>query len=198
MVQKEKSVEPAPPPNPAVPAYRLTAKRVLAELKRNGDVRIEGTRVTRLQHALQAATRAYRDKADDDWIVAALLHDVGDGLAPSNHDRFSAELLRPFVREEVSWVVEHHGIFHSGQSAERYSWDCDAHIEFSDHRFFKSCAEFSRRWDQPSFDPNFPIEPLETFEQTVIAVFGRAPYDPKILRSGKAQGLPATITTKGS
>ena len=72
---------------------------------------LEGYRITRLQHGLQSATRAERDGADIDWIVGALLHDIGDGLAPQNHDRFSAEVIRPFVRWDVAWVVEHHGIF---------------------------------------------------------------------------------------
>ena len=88
-----------------------TADRVIAELKRQGETSLEGYKITRLDHALQSATRAEADGADLDWIVGALLHDIGDGLAPQNHDRFSAEVIRPFVRWEVSWVVEHHGIF---------------------------------------------------------------------------------------
>jgi predicted HD phosphohydrolase len=93
------------------PFLALTADRVLEELRRQGHVTLEGYRITRLDHGLQSATRAERDGADIDWIVAALLHDIGDGLAPQNHDRMSAEVIRPFVRWDVAWVVEHHGIF---------------------------------------------------------------------------------------
>lgn len=80
------------------PYLALTADRVLDELRRQGEVSLEGYKITRLDHGLQAATRAERDGADLDWIVGALLHDIGDGLAPQNHDRFSAEVIRPFVR----------------------------------------------------------------------------------------------------
>ncbi len=93
------------------PFHAGTADRLLRELARQGEETLSGYRITRLEHALQAATRARRDRADIDWVVAALLHDIGDGLAPQNHDRFAAEILRPFLREEVTWVVEHHGIF---------------------------------------------------------------------------------------
>jgi predicted HD phosphohydrolase len=93
------------------PYLALTPDRVLDELRRQGETTLEGYRITRLQHGLQSATRAEADGADIDWIVGTLLHDVGDGLAPQNHDRFSAEVIRPFVRWEVAWVVEHHGIF---------------------------------------------------------------------------------------
>ena len=93
------------------PYHRGTAKRLLAELARQGNETLEGYKITRLEHALQSATRARRDGASSDWVVAALLHDIGDGLAPQNHDKFAAEILRPFMPEEITWVVEHHGIF---------------------------------------------------------------------------------------
>ena len=92
------------------PFVALTADRVLDELRR-AEVSLEGYKITRLEHGLQSATRAERDGADLDWIVGTLLHDIGDGLAPRNHDRMSAEVIRPFVRWDVAWVVEHHGIF---------------------------------------------------------------------------------------
>ena len=61
--------------------------------------------------SLQSAARAEADGADDEWVVAALLHDIGDDLAPMNHSNFAAALLKPYVREEVHWVVAHHGVF---------------------------------------------------------------------------------------
>ena len=93
------------------PFIALTADRILGELKQAGNATLEGYRITRLEHGLQSGTRAMRDGADIDWIVGALLHDIGDGLAPQNHDRMSAEVIRPFVRWDVAWTVEHHGIF---------------------------------------------------------------------------------------
>ena len=78
-----------------------TAQRLLKELASQAEETITGYKVTRLEHALQSATRAWREGADDDWIVGALFHDIGDGLSPQNHDRFAAEILRPFVRDSV-------------------------------------------------------------------------------------------------
>ena len=172
------------------PYHALTADRVLAEMERQGEDTLSGYKITRLCHGLQAATRAHRDGADIDWVVGALLHDVGDGLAPQNHDRFSAEVIRPFVREEVSWVVEHHGIFQMVYYAHHYGWDENARDRFKDNIYFKSCADFCERWDQSSFDPDFPTEDLSFFAPMVREVFGRKAYDSSILRPGVAVGLP--------
>ena len=172
------------------PYHGLTADRVLAEMERQGEDALSGYKITRLCHGLQAGTRAYRDGADIDWVVGALLHDVGDGLAPQNHDRFSAEVIRPFVREEVSWVVEHHGIFQMVYYAHHYGWDENARDRFKDNIYFKSCADFCERWDQSSFDPDFPTEDLSFFAPMVREVFGRKAYDSSILRPGVAVGLP--------
>lgn len=167
----------------------LTASRIIDELRRQGEVSLEGYKITRLDHALQAATRAKRDRADTDWIVAALLHDIGDGLAPQNHDRFSAEVIRPFVRWDVAWVVEHHGIFQMLYYGRHYGWDENARDQFKDHPCFDSCAEFCERWDQSSFDPNYTLDPLDTFIPMVEEVFAREAYDSEVLREGYVSEL---------
>jgi predicted HD phosphohydrolase len=172
------------------PFHAMTADRILAELKRQGEDTMTGYKITRMEHGLQSATRALRDGADIDWIVGALLHDIGDGLAPQNHDRFSAEVIRPFVRDEVAWVVEHHGIFQMLYYARHYNWDENARDKFKDHMHFQACANFCERWDQASFDPDYQSEPIETFEPMVRKVFARKAYDPKVLREGVSMGLP--------
>jgi predicted HD phosphohydrolase len=172
------------------PYHALTADRVLAELARQGEDTLSGYRITRLEHSLQSATRAQRDGADIDWVIGALLHDVGDGLAPQNHDRFSAEVIRPFVREEVTWVVEHHGIFQMRYYAHHCGWDRDARDRFRDHPCFRSCADFCERWDQASFDPDYPTEDLAFFEPMLRAVFARKAHDPEVLQAGVVRGLP--------
>ncbi len=169
----------------------LTVDRVLAELRRQGEDSISGYKITRLEHGLQSATRAYNEKADIDWVVGALLHDIGDGLAPQNHDRFSAEVIRPFVREEVTWVVEHHGIFQMLYYAHHYGWDKDARDQFKDHPCFEPCAEFCERWDQASFDPDYLTKGLEFFEPMLREVFARKAYDPAVVQEGVVNGLPA-------
>ena len=172
------------------PYLKMTPNRIIEELKRQGDVSLEGYKITRLEHGLQSGTRALRDGADLDWIVGALLHDIGDGLAPQNHDRMSAEVVRPYVREEVSWVVEHHGIFQMIYYAHHYGWDKNARDRFKDNIYFKSCSDFCERWDQSCFDPSYNSEPLETFEPMIKEVFTRKAYDPLVLRSKEVRGLP--------
>lgn len=173
------------------PYHGMTADRIFDELRRQGEATLEGYRITRLQHGLQSATRAEADGADIDWIVGALLHDIGDGLAPQNHDRFSAEVIRPFVRWDVSWVVEHHGIFQMIYYGRHYGWDENARDEFKDHPCFNSCATFCERWDQSSFDPDYEMKPLEHFEPMVREVFGRKAYDPEVMREGFVSPLTA-------
>ena len=171
------------------PYLALTADRVLDELKRAGEATLEGHKITRLQHGLQSGTRALRDGADLDWVVGALLHDIGDGLAPQNHDKMSAEVIRPFVRWDVAWTVEHHGIFQMLYYGHHYGWDRNARDQFKDHPVFDNCAEFCERWDQSSFDPDYPTETLDMFEPMVREVFGRKAYNPEIIREGFVSSL---------
>jgi predicted HD phosphohydrolase len=170
--------------------HAMTADRVLRELASQADDTLAGYKVTRLEHALQAATRALRDGADTDWIIAALLHDIGDGLAPQNHDRFAAEMLRPFLREEVTWVVEHHGAFQLYYYAHHYGWDRHVREKYQASPYYQSCLDFCERWDQSSFDPDYANEPLERFAPLVQEVFARKAYDPKVLQAGVVRGLP--------
>ena len=167
-----------------------TADRLLKELARQGDETIEGYQITRLEHGLQSATRAEREGADIDWIVSALLHDIGDGLAPQNHDRMAAEIIRPFVREECAWVVEQHGLFQTYYYGHHYGWDRNARDKFKGHKHYQACADFCERWDQSSFDPGYDPEPLEHFAPMVREVFARKPYDPDVIQDGVSKGLP--------
>ena len=167
-----------------------TADRLLRELARQGEETLAGYRLTRLDHALQAATRARRDGADIDWVVAALLHDIGDGLAPQNHDRFAAEILRPFLRQEATWVVEHHGTFQMVYYAHHYGWDRELRQKYADSPYYQACVDFCERWDQSSFDPDYPIDPLESFAAQLREVFARKAWDAAVIRPGVATGLP--------
>ena len=166
-----------------------TADRLLRELRSQEDETISGYRVTRLEHGLQSATRARREGVEVDWVVAALLHDIGDGLAPQNHDKFAAEIMRPFMRDEVVWTVEHHGIFQMVYYAHHYGWNPEERQKFRDHPFYESCAAFCERWDQASFDPDYDSDPLESFEDEVRAVFARKAYDPAVMQVAVVKGL---------
>lgn len=149
--------------------------RVLAGLRALDDG-LGGYQVTRLEHSLQAATRAERDGADIDWVVAALVHDIGDGLAPENHSQMAAAILRPYVREEVTWVVAMHGLFQQHYYGHHLGLDPDAREAYRDHPWFERCERFCERWDQAAFDPSYPTEPLAHFEPLVRAVFGRPAF----------------------
>jgi predicted HD phosphohydrolase len=167
-----------------------TADRILAHLQRLDDG-LGGYQVTRLEHSLQAATRAWRDGADADWIVAALLHDIGDDLAPHNHDSLAAAVIRPYVREEVSWVVQHHGIFQLPYYAHHTGGDPNAREKYRGHPSFDAAVVFCERWDQASFDPDYDALPLAFFTPIVREVFGREPWDPAHLRPGEQLPLSA-------
>ncbi len=135
-----------------------------------------GYKIDRTQHSLQTATRALRDGADDETVVCALLHDVGDVLAPDNHSQFAAAVLRPFVCERNHWIVRHHGLFQGYYYYHHIGKDRDARERFRGHPHFEACADFCERWDQASFDPDYDTLPLETFEPMVRRVFARPPH----------------------
>ena len=156
------------------------ATRVLEALAKL-DHSLEGYPVSRLEHSLQAATRALRDRADEELIVAALLHDIGDELAPYNHAEFAAAIIRPYVRAEVTWIVAQHGLFQNYYYVHHFGGDRHARERLRDHPWFEACVHFCAAWDQCSFDPDYPSEPLGTFEPLVRRIFARPPHDPRYL-----------------
>jgi len=173
------------------PMSALSPDQIIIELKKLGDIEIPGQNISRLDHSLQAATRAANSGADIDWIVSSLLHDIGESLAPSNHDRFSAEVVRPFVREEITWVVEHHGIFQMEGKERKYGWDVHAVDRYQDHIYFETCREFAEKWDLTSFNQEYPTHSLDHFEPMIREVFSRKPFDPDTIQSGVVKGLPS-------
>lgn len=160
-----------------------TADRLLAAMVEL-DKSLSGYKVTRLGHSLQAATRAWNAGADIDWVVSALLHDIGDIYAPYNHDEYAAAIIRPFVREQCAWVVEKHGDFQLLYYGEHVGANPHKRELFRDSAYFDDCAEFCEKWDQSSFDPDYPTKPLEFFAPLVKEVFARKSYGPAVIRTG--------------
>ncbi len=160
-----------------------TAARLLDAMV-SMDEGLSGYQITRLGHSLQSATRAERDGADTDWIVGALLHDIGDIYAPYNHDEYAAAILRPFVREQVTWVVEKHGDFQLIYYGEHVGANPHKRDAYRDDPYFEDCASFCERWDQCAFDPAYDTLPLAHFVARVEEVFARTPYDPAVTRPG--------------
>ena len=143
------------------------------------DHSLDGYPVTRLGHSLQVATRALKDGADDELVVAALMHDIGDELAPYNHAEIAAAILRPYVRAEVTWIVAQHGLFQNYYYVHHLGGDRNVRDRFLHHPWYEACKDFCARWDQCSFDPDYEWEPLSTFEPLVRKIFTRSPHDPR-------------------
>ena len=152
-----------------------TADRVLEQLRGLAGS-LAGYKVDRLEHSLQSATRAYRDGADEEIVVAALLHDIGDLLAPHNHSEVAAAVLRPYVTERTYWVVRHHGLFQTYYYAHHTGGDRNARDRYIDHPWYQDAVDFCHRWDQSSFDPEYQSLSLKFFEPMVRRMFDREPF----------------------
>jgi predicted HD phosphohydrolase len=139
---------------------------------------LQGYPVSRLEHSLQCATRARRDNADDELVLAALVHDIGDELAPYNHAAVAAAVIRPYVREQVTWIVEQHGLMQTYYYAHHSGGDRNMRERLRPHPWFDAAAAFCEVWDQSSFDPGYPTLPLAEFEPLVREIFSRRPHDP--------------------
>ncbi len=152
-------------------------ERIMAAL-RGLEHTLSGYRVSRLDHSLQAASRAFDDGADEEMIVAALIHDIGDELAPYNHSQYAAAVIRPYVRPEVTWVINMHGVFQYHYYLHHLGGDHTQREKYRDHPWYQSCVDFCEKYDQASFDPEYPSRTLDFFEPMVKRIFTRKPFDP--------------------
>ena len=137
---------------------------------------LEGYQVSRLEHSLQAASRALRDRADEEMIVASLLHDIGDEIAPLNHSEISAAVLRPFVSEKTHWIVQQHGLFQAYYYNHHYGHDRNLRDKYKGHPFYNDTIRFCETYDQNSFDPAYDTIKLEEFIPMVHRIFDREPH----------------------
>ncbi len=128
-----------------------------------------GFPVSRLEHCLQTATRAHQAGMDEDYVVCALLHDIGDTLAPARHAELAAVILDPYVDPAYHWMVSNHGVFQLYYHGKHVGLDPNARDQFRGHSHFELTADFCERFDQTSFDAGFQSMPLEAF----IPMLGR-------------------------
>ncbi|TCN47340.1 putative HD phosphohydrolase [Rhodococcus sp. SMB37] len=152
-----------------------------------------GYRVDRYEHSLQSATRAHREGARVDLVVAALLHDIGDDLCPDNHSEVAAAILRPVLDDEAVWIVKHHGVFQTYHYGDKLGIPTDSRDRYRDSPYFDTCAHFCGAWDQESFDPDYDTEPLEFFMPMLEEVFSRPPRtwgDQDLVWSKEVSGDP--------
>lgn len=132
-----------------------------------------GFAVDRLTHCLQTATRAHRDGKPEDYVVMALLHDIGDTLGAYNHAEIAAAILQPFVSEELRWIVKHHAIFQGHNFFHFVGLDPNLREKYVDSPYYEATREFIDKYDCPAFDPGYDTEPLEFFAPMVMRLFER-------------------------
>ena len=137
---------------------------------------LEGYPISRLEHSLQSATKALKAGEDEEMIVAALLHDIGDELAPLNHSEYAATILKPYVSEKTHWIVERHGEFQTYYYAHHLGGDKNKREKYKEHKYYQATIDFCEKYDQGCFDPNYKSLPLEHFEPMVRRIFSRKPY----------------------
>lgn len=166
------------------PHQKALPERLIAHLNLlGGDY--GGYAVDRLEHCLQTATRAFQAGEDEEYVVAALLHDIGDTLGPANHADVAAAIIKPFVAERTHWIVEKHAIFQGYYFFHYLGLDRNLRDQFRGHPHFEACAQFCHLYDQNSFDPAFQSMPLSAFKPMIQRVFAR-PKNSIYLRSPSA------------
>jgi predicted HD phosphohydrolase len=124
----------------------------------------------------RAEERALNDKASEEMIVAALLHDIGDELAPLNHAEYAATILKPYISKKTHWIIEKHGEFQMYYYAHHLGKDKNLRNKYKEHEYYKDTLFFCENWDQVSFDPNYKSLTLKDFEPMVKRIFSRKPY----------------------
>ena len=152
-----------------------TADRLIEFMSRITNT-LEGYQITRLEHSLQSATRALNDKAKDEMVVATLLHDIGDELAPLNHSECAASIIKPYVSEKTHWIIKKHGEFQMYYYAHHLDGNRNQRDKYKEHKYYQVTVDFCENWDQKSFDPNFKSLTLKDFEPYVKKIFSRMPY----------------------
>ena len=146
------------------------AETILDMLRSLADI-TDGFAVDQLTHSLQTASMAERAGADDEVVVAALCHDIGKAVSVPYHPRIAAEILRPYVREEVHWMIEVHQDFQGRHYYAHFGGDPNARDQYQGHESFALAERFADEWDQQAFDPDYDTLPLEHFEARVRVVF---------------------------
>ena len=148
----------------------MVAERVLATLRSLSELTL-GFATDQLTHVLQTATRAERDSADTEVVVACLCHDMGKAVSVPNHGPIAAEILRPYVSDDTYEMIRTHQDFQGAHYFHHFGGDPDARAKYEGASFYDLTARFADEWDQTSFDPDYDTLPLEHFEDRVREVF---------------------------
>ena len=184
----------------AKPFRAETADRVLKYMEELHEG-FPGEQVDRYEHCLQTATRAYRDGADEETVVAGVLHDIGDRLAPDNHAELAATMMKPYVTPACHWMVLHHAIFQGYFFWHHFDRDRYVRERFKNHFCYEKTKEFTDKWDSEAFDPKYDTLPIGFFEPMIRRIFAREPWGPQTkvdIDKIPTTAITADITTAGA
>ena len=144
--------------------------RILGQLRALSGI-TNGFAVDQLTHVCQTAARAERAGADKEVVVAALCHDMAKAVSEPNHPAVAAALLKPYVRDDVVWMVEVHQDFQGRHYYGFMGKDPEARQQYVGHPAYELAERFADEWDQTSFDPDYDTPSLEHFEPLVREIF---------------------------
>ncbi|MCP5037632.1 MAG: HD domain-containing protein [Rhodobacteraceae bacterium] len=130
--------------------------------------------LNRYQHSLQAAGRAFDAGEDEEYVIAALIHDIGDTLAPFNHGELAAAIAKPYMSEKTHWILKHHCVFQGYYYNQYLGGDRQARDKYLDSPHYDACKNFFHEYDQAAFDLDYPTKPLEFFEPMLRRIFSNA------------------------
>ena len=159
----------------AKPFMAATPERLLAFME-SLHYTFPGGQIDRYAHCLQTATRAEDAGECEEIVVAGLLHDIGDSLAPHNHADVGADILRPYVSRHTYWMLKHHGVFQGYYFWDKIDKDKDERERFLGHPAYEMTVRFTGDYDQMAFDPSYETRPIEYFEPMVKRIFARQPW----------------------
>ena len=157
--------------------YKAELPQRLVSSLRALDKSLSGYQISRLEHSLQGATRAYYAGEDLEMIIAILFHDIGDELAPYSHSEMAASILRPFVSEKIYWIIKHHGVFQMYYYAHYTGGNKNAREVFINNPWYEDAIQFCHQYDQNCFDPEYKSKSLEFFVPMVNDFFSRPKMD---------------------
>lgn len=129
-----------------------------------------GFTIDRYDHCLQSATLAYNDGKDEEYVVCALLHDVGDILAPFNHGEAIATILKPFISEANYWMLKHHTTFQGYYFWDKLGYDKNTRDKYVNEPYYDYTIEFCDKYDSAAFDPIYENKPIEFFKPMIQRV----------------------------
>ena len=156
--------------------------RIIAifELGKNEDIISQP--LSRYEHSLQTATLAYRDGRDDEYVICALLHDIGSQISGESHAEISASMLKSYVKPEYYWMVLNHNKFQGYHYWHYIGLNRNESDKLKDHPWYQLTYDFVEKYDTPAFDPNGEILPLEFFKPMIRKVFTIRPWVIKTIK----------------